>query len=140
VYVDHALKSSELVSAPRGLLKIIIIELASKLPVSGVEIADRVKELSGGVWTPSPGSIYYLLKELVSKKRLSEIYTPDRGVKKYVATKKGLDELSLFRDFGEDILFKQATFMLLTAHLIPDESSMKTLSAYLSELRSRPKG
>lgn len=133
------MKPSELVSAPRGLLKVFIIEMASKYPVSGNEISAQVDSLSNGVWKPSPGSIYYLLKELVSKKRLSEIYTPDKGVKKYVATEKGLEELSLFRSFGVEILLKQAAFLALTSRLIQDEETVKVLDDYISRLRKKQK-
>jgi DNA-binding PadR family transcriptional regulator len=133
------LKPSELVSAPRGLLKVFIIDLASKYPVSGIEIAEQVKELSKGVWTPSPGSIYYILKELVSKKRLSEIYTPDKGVKKYVTTEKGLADLNLFRSFGTEILLKQAAFMSLASHLIQDDAASKALNNYISNIRTLTK-
>jgi len=134
-----ALKPSELVSAPRGLLKIFIIDLASKYPVSGIEITEQVSALSKGVWKPSPGSIYYILKELVSKKRLSEIYTPDKGVKKYIATEKGLEDLKLFRSFGTEILLKQAAFMSLASNLIQDEAASKALNSYISELKTREK-
>ncbi len=133
------LKPSELVSAPRGLLKVFIIDLASKYPVSGIEIAEKVGEQSKGVWKPSPGSIYYILKELVSKKRLSEIYTPDKGVKKYIATEKGLEDLKLFRSFGTEILLKQAAFMSLASHLIQDEAASKALNSYISDLKTRGK-
>lgn len=134
-----ALKPSELVSAPRGLLKVFIIDLASKYPVSGIEIAEQVGDLSKGAWKPSPGSIYYILKELVSKKRLSEIYTPDKGVKKYVATEKGLEDLRLFRSFGTEILLKQAAFMSLASNLIQDEAASKALNSYISDLKTRGK-
>lgn len=132
-----ALKSSELVSAPRGLLKVFIIDLASKYPVSGREISERVDSLSNGVWNPSPGSIYYILKELVLKRRLSEIYTPDRGVKKYVATEKGLEDLSLFRSFGVEILLKQAAFLALSSRLVQDEAAARAVDAFISELQKR---
>lgn len=134
-----ALKPSELVSAPRGLLKIFIIDLASKYPVSGTEITEQVGDLSKGVWKPSPGSIYYILKELVSKKRLSEIYTPDKGVKKYIATEKGLEDLKLFRSFGTEILLKQAAFISLATHLIQDEAASRALNSYISQLKTREK-
>ncbi|MCL4437143.1 MAG: PadR family transcriptional regulator [Thaumarchaeota archaeon] len=133
------MKPSELVSAPRGLLKVFIIDLASKYPVSGIEVTEQVGALSKGVWKPSPGSIYYILKELVSKKRLSEIYTPDKGVKKYVATEKGLEDLRLFRSFGNEILQKQAAFMSLTSQLIQDEAATKALNIYISELKKSEK-
>jgi len=131
------LKSPELVSAPRGLLRVFIIDMASKYSVSGIEISERIRLLTNGVWKPSPGSIYYILKELVSKKRLSEIYTPDKGVKKYVATEKGLDDLSLFRSFEVEILLKQFSFLVLMSHLLKDNEIREYLDEFISKLKKR---
>ena len=131
------MKSPELVSAPRGLLRVFIIDMASKYSVSGIEISERIRLLTNGVWKPSPGSIYYILKDLVSKKRLSEIYTPDKGVKKYVATEKGLDDLSLFRSFEVEILLKQFSFLVLMSHLLKDDEIREYLDEFISKLKKR---
>ncbi len=133
------MKSSELVCAPRGLLKVFIIDMASKYPVSGIEISERVRSLTNDIWKPSPGSIYYILKELVSKKLLSEIYTPDKGVKKYVATEKGLNDLSLFRSFGIEILMKQSSFLSLTSHLLKNNEFRAYSDELISKLKKRAK-
>jgi len=118
-------------------LKIFIIDMASKYPVSGIEISDRVRSLTNEVWKPSPGAIYYILKELVSKKLLSEIYTPDKGVKKYVATEKGVNDLSLFRSFGIEILMRQSSFLSLTSHLLKDNEFKQYSDEYISKLKKR---
>lgn len=54
--------------------------------------------LSGRIWTPSPGSIYYVLGNLLKHDYITEIYTSDRGVKNYVTTSKGKALLILERD------------------------------------------
>ena len=131
------MKSSELVSAPRGLLKVFIIDMASKYPVSGIEISERVRSLTNEIWKPSPGSIYYILKELLSKKLLSEIYTPDKGLKKYIATEKGMNDLSLFRSFGVEILMKQASFLLLMSHLLKDNEFREYSNEFISKLKKK---
>ena len=122
-------------SAPRGLLKVFIIDMASKYPVSGIEISERVRSLTNEIWKPSPGSIYYILKELLSKKLLSEIYTPDKGLKKYIATEKGMNDLSLFRSFGVEILMKQASFLLLMSHLLKDNEFREYSNEFISKLK-----
>jgi DNA-binding PadR family transcriptional regulator len=116
------MKSSELVSAPRGLLKILILDMASKNPISGIEISEKIDSLSRGKWKPSPGSIYYILKELVIKKRLSEIYTPNHATKKYIITEKGISDITLFKSFGTEILKKQIVFISLTSKLLQFDS------------------
>ncbi len=127
-----------MLSAPRGLLKTFIIYMASKYPISGNEIAEQLYLQSNAIWKPSPGSIYYILKELVSKKMLSEIFTPDIGVKKYVATEKALNELSLFRSFGVEIMLKQAAFLTLTSSLIHNEEASAILGECISRLKELP--
>lgn len=125
---------TELVSAPRGILKIFIIDMASKYPISGKEISERVSSITNSVWTPSPGSIYYILKELVSSKKISNIYTPDKGVKKYIATDKGLADLSLFKKYKKEILIKQAAFLELSSYLTKEYQSKDFLDKYIAEL------
>ena len=131
------MNSSELVSAPRGLLKIFIIDMASKYPVSGIEISENISSITNEIWTPSPGSIYYILKELVTSKKISNIYTPDKGIKKYITTDKGLEDLSLFKKYKKDILLKQAAFLELTYHMIKDDESREFLDQYISQLQKK---
>jgi len=131
------LNSSELVSAPRGLLKIFIIDMASKYPVSGIEISENISSITNEIWTPSPGSIYYILKELVTSKKISNIYTPDKGIKKYITTDKGLEDLSLFKKYKKDILIKQAAFLELIYHMIKDDESREFLDQYISQLQKK---
>ena len=111
--------------------------MASKYPVSGIEISERVRSLTNERWKPSPGSIYYILKELLSKKLLSEIYTPDKGLKKYIATEKGMNDLSLFRSFGVEILMKQASFLLLMSHLLKDNEFREYSNEFISKLKKK---
>jgi len=127
------MKSSELVRAPRGLLKMYIIETASKYPVSGIEISESVSSITNGVWKPGPGSIYYILKELVSKKRLSEIYFPDKNIRKYIAAEKGLNELSTFKSFSKDIIEKQLAFLIVTSKIIKNREIESDFKNYLSK-------
>jgi len=127
------MKSSELVRASRGLLKMYIIETASKYPVSGIEISESVSSITNGVWKPGPGSIYYILKELVSKKRLSEIYFPDKNIRKYIAAEKGLNELSTFKSFSKDIIEKQLAFLIVTSKIIKNREIESDFKNYLSK-------
>jgi hypothetical protein len=77
------------------------------------------------------------LKELVLKNLLSEIYTPDKGVKKYVATEKGLNDLSLFRSFEVEILLKQFSFLILMSHLLKNNEVREYLDEFISKLNKR---
>ena len=86
------------ISAPKGLLRILILDMAAKAPSSGVDIAQKVSEMTSGAWKPSPGSIYYILERLAKEELISEIFTPTKGQKKYITTARGKSYLALERE------------------------------------------
>ena len=53
--------------APRGLLLHFILFKISLEPSHGYEILQEIEEKTAGAWRPGPGSIYPMLKKLVSK-------------------------------------------------------------------------
>ena len=76
------------VTAPKGLLKLLILDLSIKSPVSGTDVMNHIKLITRGHWSPSPGSVYFIFKNLLKQEYLTEIYSQDTNVKKYVATSK----------------------------------------------------
>ncbi len=56
----------------RGILRPIILTLLRNTKLSGTEIMDKVQEMSGGWWRPSPGSIYPLLEDMVRESMLNK--------------------------------------------------------------------
>jgi DNA-binding PadR family transcriptional regulator len=50
--------------AGRGDIRAAIIRLLSEQPMHGYQIMKELEERSGGVWRPSPGSIYPTLQQL----------------------------------------------------------------------------
>ena len=112
------------ITAPKGLLKILILDLASGSPISGVGIGEKVAVLSGRSWTPSPGSIYFVLRNLLRNEYITEIYTSDRGMKKYVTTSKGKALLILERDKLEAALKKSLILTSILARLVNSKEAM----------------
>ena len=53
--------------APRGLLVHFILYKISQKPYHGYELLQEIEEKTNGAWRPGPGSIYPMLKRLVSK-------------------------------------------------------------------------
>ena len=45
------------ISAPRGLLKLVSLQLFSESSLTGAELQEEISKTSAGVWRPSPGSI-----------------------------------------------------------------------------------
>ncbi|MFI5041337.1 MAG: PadR family transcriptional regulator [Acidimicrobiales bacterium] len=50
--------------ASRGDVRAAILALLAEAPMHGYQIIQEVGERSGGVWTPSPGSVYPTLQHL----------------------------------------------------------------------------
>ena len=90
--------SESAINAPKGLLRLIILDIASKNPVSGAEISKHIKLVSNSMWTPSPGSIYPILNNLQKSECLTEIYSTDSNQKKYGATSKGKSILAIEKE------------------------------------------
>lgn len=86
------------INAPKGLLKILILDIASKSPSSGVEIAQRISKMTDSMWKPSPGSIYYILEKLLRDELISEIFSTAKGQKRYVTTSRGKAQFLLERE------------------------------------------
>jgi len=82
------------ISAPRGLLKLVSLQLFSESSLSGAELQEEIRKTSGGVWRPGPGSIYLLLEGLRKGEYIVEL--PHRGgtVRRYVISNKGKAELT----------------------------------------------
>lgn len=53
--------------APRGLLLHFILYKVSLKPYHGYELLQEIEENTAGAWRPGPGSIYPMLKKLVSE-------------------------------------------------------------------------
>jgi DNA-binding PadR family transcriptional regulator len=95
------------ISAPRGLLKLVSLQLFSESSLSGAELQEVIRKTSGGVWKPGPGSIYFLLEELRKGERIVEL--PHRGgtVRRYVISNKGKAELAKLRGEMDEEVRKQ---------------------------------
>ena len=97
-------------SAPRGLLRLIVLYLASKEPVSGVDIQRTVKEISEDEWSPSPGSVYYILSELESKRIVARIPTSTQGLQRYHSTERGLAMLAQIKEGASESVRRSLCF------------------------------
>lgn len=88
----------------KGLLPIYVFHILSISPSNGNDIATKIGERTNGLWIPSTGGIYPVLKKLEKeeyiigkwddpKKKFQKIYslTP-RGIKEYETRKKLLKQ------------------------------------------------
>lgn len=53
--------------AGRGDVRIAVLELLAEEPMHGYQIMQELSERSGGMWRPSPGSVYPTLQQLADE-------------------------------------------------------------------------
>ena len=96
-----------MISTPRGLLKLVSLQLFSESSLSGAELQEEIRKTSEGVWKPGPGSIYFLLEELRKAELVVEL--PRRGgtTRRYIISNKGKAELTKLRGAISDDVKRQ---------------------------------
>ncbi|MDG6936864.1 MAG: helix-turn-helix transcriptional regulator [Nitrososphaerota archaeon] len=58
--------------AKRGWLRPVVLKLLGERPMNGIEIMDRIQEMSMGWYRPSPGSVYPLLEQMSAEGLISK--------------------------------------------------------------------
>jgi len=104
----------------KGLLPIYVLHILSISPSNGNDIANKIGEKTSGLWLPSTGGIYPLLKKLEKdefifgewdhpKKKFQKVYslTP-KGIKEYETRKNLLkakmeESLKVFKIIYRDL-------------------------------------
>lgn len=104
----------------KGLLPLYVLYILSVGPTNGNDISHKIGEKTNGLWVPSTGGIYPILKKLEKndliigewdnpKKRIQKIYTlTEAGTKEYLdkknLLKKKIEEaLEVFKIVYADI-------------------------------------
>jgi DNA-binding PadR family transcriptional regulator len=94
-----------MISAPKGVLKLAALKILSESTMSGTDLAEQIARISGGEWTPGPGSIYLILAELRKKGLITELPKREGNVRRYIVSGKGKEELSkLARETEPDVV------------------------------------
>ena len=74
----------------RGDVRAAALALLAEEPLNGYQIIQEIGERSGGVWQPSPGSVYPALQQLEDE-GLIQAETPEGGRRRYTLTSEGRD-------------------------------------------------
>jgi DNA-binding PadR family transcriptional regulator len=74
--------------AKRGDVRAAALALLAEGPMNGYQIIQEISERSGGVWRPSPGSVYPALQQLEDE-GLIRAEAADGGRRAYVLTEDG---------------------------------------------------
>ncbi len=99
-------KNGNDVFAPKGLLKMLILKIASSRAITGIEIMHEVPKMTDNVWAPSPGSVYYLLGEMEEDGLLIHVPTGETGVKRYISSDKGKLSFDSFKLDAQKNLYR----------------------------------
>jgi DNA-binding PadR family transcriptional regulator len=81
----------------RGDVRAAALSLLADEPRNGYQIIQEIAERSGGVWQPSPGSVYPALQQLEDE-GLIQAETPEGGRKQYVLTAEGREYVDTHAD------------------------------------------
>jgi len=87
----------------RGILRIYLLHSIKKKPKSGYELLAEIKDKTKGIWIPSKGAIYPLLKQL-KEEELIKIKSVDKRSKNiFEITQNGNKALSMFKKHGKQM-------------------------------------
>ena len=77
--------------AGRGDIRAAILSLLAEQPMHGYQIIQELSERTGGVWQPSPGSVYPTLQQLEDEDLVRETAS-DSGKRVYELTDAGREQ------------------------------------------------
>jgi DNA-binding PadR family transcriptional regulator len=92
----------------RGDLRYMILRLLAERPMHGYEVMQELAKESGGMYTPSPGSVYPVLQMLEDQ---GHVESEERdGKRVYRITESGRTFLSENRERVEDVFDRVSDF------------------------------
>ena len=96
-----------------GLLPLYTMHLLQKRKMYGNEIISEIEKRTFSCWSPNPGAIYPLLKELEEEKFVKGHWNTEKEHprKIYGITKKGKEEYKILRVIFKKQLFKAAEIL-----------------------------
>jgi PadR family transcriptional regulator PadR len=96
-----------------GLLPLYTMYLLQKNKMYGNEIISEIEKRTFSTWSPNPGSVYPLLKELEEEKFIKGHWNTEKEHPRriYEITKKGKEEYKILRVIFKKQLFKAAEIL-----------------------------
>ena len=111
---------------PKGFLRYHVLEALNEKVMSGSELMEEIQKHTGGMWKPSPGSIYPLLAWLQDNSYVKELPT-ENGFKRYELTQTGkefFEEQTKIREqFTQNSGFLASPFFDRILGNMPEEKS-----------------
>jgi DNA-binding PadR family transcriptional regulator len=86
-------KFSSKVGKDRGLLALYVLHSLDREPKSGYDLLKEIDEKTGGLWVPSKGTLYPVLKQLEEENLIQVCHTGRRSKSIYDLTDTGRETL-----------------------------------------------
>ncbi len=106
-----------MISVPKGLLRLAALEMLSESSLSGADLANQIRRVTGGEWNPGPGSIYLMLSELLKKGLVTELPKREGNVRRYIISGKGKEELARLTKQTESDVARQLRLLAVYSAL-----------------------
>ena len=88
---------------PRYLVSYLILTLMSEGPRYGYDLLDQLKEISGGFWEPSYGTVYGALERFEKDGLIERVEGEHKNRKYFELTEKGRERLRALEKEEEEI-------------------------------------
>ncbi len=99
------------------MLRLAALRLLSESSMSGVDLSQQIRRATDGAWSPGPGSVYLILKELHKKGLITELPKREGNVRRYIISAKGKEELArISKETSADVA-RQLKLLALYASL-----------------------
>src|SRR5881296_44273 len=111
-------------SAPKGLLRYYILHKIAQKPIHGYEIIQDIDSKTEGAWRPGAGSLYPILKKLVSEGLIKAEPEPsDEATRRvYHITPKGVESLGHAKEMFTNFQQRFGSLRRLFIELIDPEN------------------
>ena len=111
-------------SAPKGLLRYYILHKIAQKPIHGYEIIQDIDSKTEGAWRPGAGSLYPILKKLVSEGLIKAEPEPSAEATRrvYQITTKGVESLAHAKEMFANFQQRFGSLRRLFIDLIDPEN------------------
>jgi DNA-binding PadR family transcriptional regulator len=120
---DHG-SHDRLHSAPKGLLRHYILHKIAQRPIHGYEIIQDIDSKTEGAWRPGAGSLYPILKKLVSEGLIKAEPEPSQEATRrvYHITPKGAESLTHAKEMFTNFQQRFGSLRRLFIELVDPEN------------------
>src|SRR6266705_801198 len=121
---EESIAHNRLHSAPKGLLRYYILHKIAQKPIHGYEIIQDIDSKTEGAWRPGAGSIYPILKKLVSEGLIRAEPEPSEEATRrvYQITSKGVESLAHAKEMFTNFQQRFGSLRRLFIELIDPEN------------------